>query len=192
MWGAEARPEQSRRSLDCHLSTSGCCPCPGTPHQGRMEDLGKLGVSGAGSAARAGLGSHFWHLRGAFSFLYLRSGRGCCRGAAMEPCSLLCLPHPKGPMGPVVRRALGQKWSELENRKRAAAAPQAPLHPVGAGSHPRPGVGEPGSGKQPLCWERSPFPNVRDSQGREAKAERKSARPSLGEVVLWARRMGPG
>lgn len=60
----------------------------------------------------------------------------------MEPCSLLCLPHPKGPMGLGVERALGQKWSKLQSRKWAVAAPPPWLHPAGAGSHPWPGVGE--------------------------------------------------
>lgn len=44
----------------------------------------------------------------------------------MESCSLLCLPHPKGPMRLVVERVLGQKWSKLESRKSAAATLAAP------------------------------------------------------------------
>lgn len=189
MPGAEARPEQSRRSLDCHLSTSGCCPCPGTPRQGRMEDLGKLSLSRDDPAARPGLGSHF---RGSLFLpvhqdwegMRLRGGHG----ALLPPVP----PPAKGPMRLVVRQAFGQKWSKLESRKWAVAAPQAWLHPVGAGSHPWPGVGEPGSEKQPRCWGHSLLPSERSSQGREVKAERESARPALGEVVLWIYSMGPG
>lgn len=107
----------------------------------------------------------------------------------MESCSLLCLPHPKGPMGLVVERVLGQKWSKLESRKSAAATLAAPR---GSWEPSLAWGGAAGSGKQPHCWGHSLIPNVGESQGREAKAERKRVQPILGEVRLWTRRMGPG
>lgn len=87
-------------------------PATGTPCRDRMEDLGKPGPASAIPVPRLGAGSCLWQLGGASSFLYLRVKWGCCRGAAMETHSLLCLLPSWGANGVPGGRA--SAWPKME------------------------------------------------------------------------------
>lgn len=76
--GRRRHRNRAGAALTAISAPRGAAPALGAPRQGRMDDLGKLGFSGADPAARPGLGSHFWDLWGTFFFLYLRTERGCC------------------------------------------------------------------------------------------------------------------